>query len=258
MIYVYTTDAESKTRNDERIARGVKTLSEEVRHEKYDSSTKNMHEFTSMFESFFLFDNSNDFATVSPAKKQEIIGWLEELGSSVGSFFGTNIKNKSAQIWLMENAKPKKILGFPQRPLPTPVPAPKEPHKSSLPGYKRVKDGKFWKLVKEAGMGAPGSIGDHSGGETDKGEPMAKDYPKPKKKFKDNPDVAKSSGKGSGRKASSPPPDFFDSRMGAVPSGGVGITVSHYEHDGETVIQEKTLDRLRKNMSALISNPDKD
>jgi hypothetical protein len=209
MIYVYTSNEESKFRNDERISRGVKTFSEEVRHSKYTCSTKNMHHCMSVFEQFNIFDNSNDFALVGAVKKQEILGWLTELGESINSFYTTITKNEQAQIWLMESD-----------------------------------------------AGASGSVMDKNGG-TD--GVMAKDYKKP------NPYMfSKGSGKKPAKKpkekSMSPPPDFFDQRMGAVPSGGVGITMSSFDTSqlSGTIIREKSFEKLRKNMSALTNNSDKE
>ena len=246
MIYVYTTDEESKSRNDERIARGAKTFTEEIRHEKYFHSIDNMHQFKEMFEDFNIFNNSNDFGSVSPQHKEEIIGWLSELGNNVSKFFEAVATSESSKLWLMENNK--RILGFKISKPPEQIKA-RNPENHPIPkGYKRVKDGIYWKLVKEEGSGGPQGVGDSSASETDKGEPMAKD----------NPYLMKNRGKSAkktGEKSASPPPSFFDSRMGAVPSGGIGLTVSHFEPKGN-VIQEKSFEKLRKNMASIISNID--
>jgi nicotinic acid mononucleotide adenylyltransferase len=253
MVYVYTTDEESKARNDERIARGVKTFSEEVRHEKYANSITNLHHYITMFNEFNVFDNSSDFSSVGAIKKQEILGWLRELGLSIGSFYENSVESESAKIWLMENTKkPNMGMKLPVAPKPTAVPSNTQ-HTSILKGYKRVKVGGFWKLVKEMGGQPSGIGGSESGGDTDKYERGAKDYVKPSKKT----NIKMKPPKDKGKKATPSPPNFFDQRMGMVPSGGVGITVSHYEHpEGEKVIQEKSLEKLRKNMTALINNID--
>jgi adenylate kinase family enzyme len=79
MIYVYTSDEVSKSRNDFRISRGAKTFNEETRKIKYDNSVNNMTEYGEMFESFLLFDNSNNFVTVNENVKKEITGCLSYL-----------------------------------------------------------------------------------------------------------------------------------------------------------------------------------
>lgn len=147
MVYVYTSDEESKARNDERISRGAKTFNEEVRHEKYSNSIKNLHNYVAMFDQSNVFDNTFDFSSVGALKKQEILGWVQELGSSIGSFYESLVSNDSARIWLMENVGKKNMgMDLPKVPKPT---GSGEKHSSILKGYKRVKVGSFWKLVKE-------------------------------------------------------------------------------------------------------------
>jgi len=102
MIYVYSTDESSKARNDYRIARGLKTFSEEVRKEKYNSSIKNIEQFLDMFESFILYDNSNNFVLVDDHKKQEITGWLTEMNEHVMSFLSKDPSKESVYEWIQE------------------------------------------------------------------------------------------------------------------------------------------------------------
>ena len=256
MVYVYTTDEESKARNDERIARSAKTFTEEQRKEKYDNSIENMHSFLPLFEEFHIFDNSNDYTAVNESKKSEIIGWLEELGQSVSTFFETMPSSVAASEWIMESVS-KKMKDFANK-VPHQVKATGEQPKPVMKGYKRVKEGGFWKLVKEGTDGGAQQVGDSSSGDRGDG-PMAahslKSGIRKNYMFGNGKDSKKQNSKG--RKASTPPPSFFDSRMGAVPSGGVGLTVSHVERKGE-VVQEKTFERLRKNLAALTDNVDKE
>jgi len=252
MVFVYTSNEESKTRNDERIARKAKTFTEEVRHEKYVSSVKNMHSFVSLFEHFYIFDNSFDYSSVSSNKKVEILGWLLELGEMINEFFCLPPSSEEAKLWLMENASKKSKVMI----VPKPVGGDSSDRKPILKGYKRVWDGSNWKLVKEDG--APGGIGQKGTG--DKDEIMAKDYPKPQKgsPYMYPKDDSPKSKKKTGEKAATPPPSFFDSRMGAVPSGGIGLTVSHYELPDGEVIREKSFEKFRKNLTAIINNVDKE
>ncbi len=220
MLYVYTSNEESKSRNDQRIINKEKTFSEEVRYERYVNSIQNMENFIDLFERFVIFDNSYNFSSVSSDKKLEMIGWLEELSTNISEFYNLPVLKSDAKIWLMENVR-----------------------KNSL-------------SLKESG-GAPGGIGSKDGSAKD--GIMAKDYPK---KEKGSPymypksDSPKGKQK-SGKKAATPPPDFFDQRMGAVPSGGIGLTVSHNEKIGP-VIQEKSFERFRKNITSLLNNIDKE
>lgn len=102
MIYVYTTEDESKSRNDMRIARGAKTFTESVRAKKYNDSIENMHVYVEVFESFVLYDNSNNFSTVSGEKKQEIASWLLELSESISGFLSNPPSNEVAMNWIVE------------------------------------------------------------------------------------------------------------------------------------------------------------
>jgi hypothetical protein len=102
MVFVYTSEETSKTRNDYRIARGSKTFSENVRAAKYKASVENMSDFVDMFESFVLFDNSSNFITVNEQKKEEITNWLIELSEFVTNFFSSFPKNESSLKWIAE------------------------------------------------------------------------------------------------------------------------------------------------------------
>lgn len=87
MVYVYTSDEESKLRNDERASAGRNTISENVRHVKYGKCLKNMHTFSEEFgASFFLFDNSKDYYMVSEEEQNQIAVWMEELSDHIGVF----------------------------------------------------------------------------------------------------------------------------------------------------------------------------
>jgi hypothetical protein len=102
MIYVHTSDEESKMRNDARISRGAKTFNESMRVKKYNSSIDNMHLFADMFEAFVLYDNSNNILTVNEEKKEEITGWLLELSETVTAFLAKKPTNQAALRWIEE------------------------------------------------------------------------------------------------------------------------------------------------------------
>jgi hypothetical protein len=117
--------------------------------------------------------------------------------------------------------------------------------KPIIKGMKRVKKDGYWTLVKEAeGIASSGKNSAEPAGP--ESSPMRNMYQFGKKTGK-KPDTKK--------KAATPPPDFYDQRMGAVPSGGVGLTVSEYQPRGE-VIQEKSFEKFRKNISSIINNVD--
>ena len=102
MIYVHTSEEVSKSRNDLRIARGSKTFNESVRKRKYDESVSNLHEYADMFNSFVLYDNSNNFSTVSEEMRKEITDWLLELSTTIAGFLSKEPTNESALDWIAE------------------------------------------------------------------------------------------------------------------------------------------------------------
>jgi hypothetical protein len=102
MIYVFTTNEESKRRNDLRILKNAKTFNESMRTKKYNLSVNNMHEFVEMFEAFILYDNSNNITQVNEEKKVEIRGWLNEMATTVEAFLLKKPTNEEARKWIQE------------------------------------------------------------------------------------------------------------------------------------------------------------
>jgi len=102
MVYVHSTNEESKIRNDLRISRGSKTFSESVRQSKYNMSIENMQDYAELFESFVLYDNSNNFSTVKEEKQQEIANWLVELADTITAFLSNFPTNEAALRWMHE------------------------------------------------------------------------------------------------------------------------------------------------------------
>lgn len=84
LLYVYTTDEASKERNDARIARGAKTFTESQRQQKYNSSVRNLQSFSESFKRFWLFNNSNQAGSID----EEVTNWLIELNQGIGEFLG--------------------------------------------------------------------------------------------------------------------------------------------------------------------------
>ncbi len=91
MVYVYTSNEESKLRNDERIQSGHKTISESVRAKKYNTCITNMRLFSETFDKFYLFDNSKDFDSVSEEEKVQVTAWLKELDENIKQFLYSDI-----------------------------------------------------------------------------------------------------------------------------------------------------------------------
>lgn len=112
MVYVYTTNEESKNRNDARIRVGAKTISEETRTKKYSSSVSAMHSYKDSFgENFIIFDNSRNLKVTDDmtrwAKLEEVESWVDELKIIVEGFFETKTKLDELFEEAIED-KPKK------------------------------------------------------------------------------------------------------------------------------------------------------
>lgn len=217
MVYVYTTNEKSKERNDVRFKYGMKTITEDVRANKYESSKNNMTKFLEEFDSFYLFDNSHDFRSVDESKQLEITGWLNELQDSLSMFY-----EKVLEVGTDDT------LQF---------------VKSITPGEKNVKE-TTRKIKADAGSSvacetcrdydacacgststkneavkiatisafAKASRGSKESGTKDRGEQ------------KDAKTSAKTKVKSAPGMSS-----YFDSRLGAVPSGGIGLVAQQVE-----------------------------
>lgn len=225
MIYVYTSNEESKLRNDERIARQAKTFSEEVRYEKYNNSVGNLHPFSESFDqNFYIFDNSFDLATVGPTKKVEVLGWLNELGTYVSQFFETIATKEHSRMWLMENAEPPSATNnvYQMRP--------NYGKKRKSPMKKGKTDPAMNSYDKNIGA-IPGMTGMGMYSEEIK-----------KKILKKKED----------KKQANPPSDNYRSEMGMVPSSGQGLVSTMAEGN------EKSFEQLRRNLSSVLHNVDKE
>ena len=86
-LYVYTTDEESKKRNDQRARLGARTFSEEVRSKKYQAAFQNIAPLREAFSSFTLFDNSFNPAMLDEETKAEVAGWITELNATIVAFY---------------------------------------------------------------------------------------------------------------------------------------------------------------------------
>jgi predicted ABC-type ATPase len=86
MVFVYTTDESSRSRNDHRVQGNLRTFSEDRRSKKYKESVDNMALFSEEFDDFFLFDNSRNFTLCEENERKEIANWFVELRDSVNNF----------------------------------------------------------------------------------------------------------------------------------------------------------------------------
>jgi hypothetical protein len=267
MCYVYTTNEESKARNDIRAFRGAKTISESVRFFKYTSSVQNAEEFKKSFDPFLQFDNSANFDKISEDYQNDICSNLVSMSKCIAAFFEGRQK------------------AFPQRHDAKPVPKTSEPEREPIiKGYERVKKGSVWVLRPKGGIqreeqdlsamfeNYSASATDDSRGNTDQ---MASNSPtenpqtviaKVQKKKRKIPGdkqsgVAMSSKnmadtgvaeavkkkekvkKKTGTTPAIKAPDYFDQRLGAVPSGGIGLTSSYEPKKGKTINEIRGLSK---------------
>lgn len=86
-LFVYTTNEESKKRNDQRARLGARTFTEQVRANKYEASFKNIKPLEEVFKNFTLFDNSFNPTALTEEQKQEVAGWIHELNVMIKGFF---------------------------------------------------------------------------------------------------------------------------------------------------------------------------
>lgn len=219
MVYVYTTNEKSKERNDVRFKYGMKTISEDVRHTKYEASKNNMTKFLEAFDCFYLFDNSHDFRMVSESKQIEITGWLNELQDNLALFFekvlevGTDDTLQFAKSITPgeKNETTRKTKGN----AGTNVPCETCRDYDACSCSGRAKTNEAIKIPTTSAFSKAGRGGEESGtknrGEQEDSEKLTKTTKKAKVKTM----PATSS--------------YFDSRIGAVPSGGIGLVAQQVE-----------------------------
>ena len=239
MVYVYTTNEDSRERNEARFRKGEKTITEALRAEKYSKSVDNMHSFSESFsDGFFLFNNSGNIAVLKEDHKEQVISWLRELTESINAFFESK-PNMGMKLPVVPKQEPGVKGGHP-------VPS----------GHKRIKDGSFFKLVKTDDVRYKDSpavteeldvlfektyptivdmIAQKKGDKGQKaqgGIAVPGDKATEKEVVEDTTKVPEGEAPGINKKkdrpkkGAGPAPDFFDARMGAVPSGGVGLSAN--------------------------------
>jgi hypothetical protein len=227
MVFVYTENSESKRRNDVRISSGAKTFSEQTRLMKYNSAIKNMKTFSEDFSSFFLFDNSRDFKRANEKVRKEIIGWTEELFEGVSNFISSAPTNPSSIKWLVESGKIdttninqlfEEIIG--------------ESNEDSTVTEKAV-----------LGRAARGAIkkGAIQNDPREGGIPKSSDNRAERVVAAEAKEAEADTSKGKKvhKKPAVNPGKYFDSRIGAVPSGGIGLTAY-------SVAEKKSFSNFRK------------
>lgn len=248
MVYVHTSDEESHRRNEQRIASGAKTISESVRQQKYNAAQVYMRTYARTFDPFYLFDNSADLRTVSEEKKGEILGWMVELGEGISRFLSGKDLNK-----LFENISSAAVDNSVGKVNSGASDSPTENDATIIQKGKRLRPRPS--QMKEYGGTAVANKNSFYG-TTDIPESVQNDA---EVASSESPTVkptkvqqVPAKKKNRNRGASAPPPDFADSRLGTVPSGGIGLVSNSYQP------KAKTISELRRNINSLRDNPDRE
>jgi hypothetical protein len=226
LLYVYTTNEASKARNDARIARGAKTFTESQRQNKYNSSVDNLKSFTESFESFWLFNNSTEAGSVN----EEVTGWLVELNEEIDNFLNVETPKYNSLSIASENYTATAVDNSRGNINVAPNGSPTENPATVMA---KVLTPKKTKTISQGGI----SIPDQKRADP----PVWESKLTPDGQRVEKPTQTRGFKKNIKTKGAVPPPNFFDSKMGMVPSGSLGIT-SEYKPSGTP------LSELRKRM----------
>lgn len=122
MTFVTTTDESSRQRNVARGQRGGRTVSESIRHDKWERSQHSLGMFTEAFgPNLFVFDNSSDLqdphvsSTIKSAKEQELKVLRTQVEQCLGiSATGSIASRPSTDTDLRKEERPKglRYYGF--------------------------------------------------------------------------------------------------------------------------------------------------
>lgn len=251
MVYVHTTDAESHRRNEQRHASGAKTISEEVRSRKWSTAQVYMRTYSHAFDPFYLFDNSTDLKTVNEEKKQEILNWLVELGEGISRFLSGKDLNKlfeNISATAVDNSVGKVNSGASNSPTENDATIIQKGAPRRRINLRRPYSGTAM-ADKNSSFGNASEFGG-----VPVGESVQNDYASSESPTSAQTKVAQvpSKTKRRNRGAAPPPPRFFDGRLGAVPSGGIGLCSNEYSRKG------KTISELRRNLNSIRNNIDEE
>jgi len=134
-VYVYTTDEVSQARNEQRIKLGAKTITEEVRLEKYTRSLYNAKVLNDEFNLFTIFDNS------SPLRTEQTQLWFDELNDLITGFYtGQKSINETVAEFLNETPGTSVSTNT------TSQPTPKNPNQKNNKSSRFVRDTKTGRL----------------------------------------------------------------------------------------------------------------
>jgi predicted ABC-type ATPase len=210
MVFVYTTDEVSRNRNNFRLMKGSRTFNEEVRKKRYNESISYLNSYCEMFDTFFIYDNSTNISAVNEERKTEIGGWLRELSDGIERF----LNEKVLEVGTDDTANFIKHL--------TPGQVSNEVNSYAEAESKAKKNLKHLLAKKEGMFGdvRKGGISIARSSEPTNEQKASEEKNDEnqngkKKKFVS---VSKTNLAKTGMSS------YFDSRMGAVPTGGIGLT----------------------------------
>ena len=208
MVFVYTSDEVSRNRNNFRLMKGSKTFNEEVRQQRYNTSVYNMNLFVEEFDTFFIYDNSENVMIAEESRKEEIAGWLRELSEGIERF----LDEKVMEVGTNDTSNFAKHL--------TPGQV-SDDVKTYAEAEASADEDKKKNIRRKEQNPLESSEGDARGGgiavAKPSESPIGEENAKPKKKTLK--DITKSASISKTGMSS-----YFDGRMGAVPTGGIGLT----------------------------------
>lgn len=212
MVFVYTTDDVSRNRNNFRLMKGSKTFNEEVRKSRYDISLANMNTFVEDFNTFFIYDNSENVIIAEESRKDEIAGWLRELSEGIERFLGERVMEVGTtdSSNFMKHLTPGQVTNDAQ----TYAEAEANADEDKKKGVRRKEQNPL-----------ASSEGDARGGGiaiARSAEPTVSEQKNKKKTLKDVKGLSV---------AKMGMSSYFDGRMGAVPTGGVGLTTTAVQEE---------------------------
>lgn len=273
MVFVYTTNETSKSRS---IISEEKRQSKYDASIKYMHYYKEV-----FAEAFFLFDNSSDFVTVNEETQAQMISWLQELTALVEGYFKEDVDvlfEKEFPTIVDMIAQKKNIKGVSQgdkykggisvagnkatsREIVTSESADRHVitfshnnaayrvHKVGCPAAKETPHRTAWEHEGDAHSALAACHADESdkAGKPTKADAKICKCAKPVSESNQEVSVPQTQAKGvkysknRPAKGAKPPGETFDSRMGAVPSGGIGLT--GYKEETE---KPKPLSEIRR------------
>lgn len=227
MVYVYTTDEKSKLRNEQRRQTGAKTLSEANRAEKWQRATQAMLQFKEAFTDFWVFDNSHDLAITED--------WLQELKEGLKGFFNHDLNILFEQTFNEWNdAEPNMSKGM------LDVQLAKKGKAGKRDGDKFGKNvARTYGVVQSSDNRAPeNKVVAEGRGDGDDTKPRSPGVTGDVVKVPETQAKGFKKPRGTFKKGLRPQSNYFDQRIGIVPSGGIGLTA--YTTEG------KSFDNMRK------------